>query len=180
MTGTTKAELSERSGHRQGKQIYKWQTGPRRRCSSLKQRCVQGDWVQQEAKGWLGCGRHISTHKRESGWETAAWVSDTLADFKGRVERGCWAQHVDTQGLSQVVLHREEESPRMTGKNEKWHLAKIWGLASQVEATLWTNQKGQVGLMGCFQQECMLWEDKVLIFGQKPEKRNQSPAEKVP
>lgn len=46
-------------------------------------------------------------------------MSDTLADFKGQVERGRWAQHVDTQGLSQVVLHREEETPRMTGKNEK-------------------------------------------------------------
>jgi hypothetical protein len=75
-------------------------------------------------------------------------VSDTLADFKGQGVRGCWVQHVHTQGSSQVVLQGMEKTPRMTGKNEKWYLGKLWVSESQVEATLRKSQKAKVGLMG--------------------------------
>lgn len=47
-----------------------------------------------------------------------------------------------------MVLQGMEKTPRMTGKNEKWYLGKLWVSESQVEATLRKSQKAKVGLMG--------------------------------
>lgn len=138
--------------------------------------------------------RNLSPAGREEVtrvWQTALdWqdmggssVSDTLADFKCQIERGSWGPACGYPGLkpSGAALRGRD----FQGKNDEWHLAKVCVSASQgdqtqFEATLRRNQKGKEGLLGCFQQECILGEDQVLISRQKPEKRNQSPAEKVP
>lgn len=50
-------------------------------------------------------------------------MSDSLADFKYHVERGSWAQHIDTQDLSQVDITTRGRDSR--GKNEECRLTKV-------------------------------------------------------
>lgn len=47
-------------------------------------------------------------------------VSDTLADLSVRLREDPGAQHVDTQGLSQVVLHQGEETSKARMTRDIW------------------------------------------------------------
>lgn len=62
--------------------------------------------------------RHLDSQERIR--MDSSGVSDTLTDFKCQVERGSWAQHIDTSTYTNWVLQEEEETSKGRMRSDIW------------------------------------------------------------